>query len=265
MFNSRLIRTRSTRRSARSSACRTTAGRSPASRWPACRRKSSIRSARCLRGWPSKSALWSEGKLRICWWSARRRTAICRPIPGSASCRPAGAVPHRQGRPQIRLSPRRHHAASRRTRPDHPVAVLDLSSPCASPTSATRRSSARRSPNSSVSTTRLHLLDGQGRSDRLRRGRGHNHAAEVRAAGRQAHPRQPEEARGRGGGRRRRRRRPDQHRRALRNVPKAADEPAPSPNPSAPSCSRAIRATASPSRRLSGQCRTRTTSTSATG
>ena len=59
---------------------------------------------------------------------------------------PQGAVADRQGGPQIRRLPRRRHPAPGRARPDHPVPVHDASSPCAWPTTATRRSSNRRCP-----------------------------------------------------------------------------------------------------------------------
>ena len=118
---------------------------------------------------------------------------------------------------------------------------------------------------SSASTPGLPVLHGPARGDSLRRGRGHHHAAEVRAAGCQPHPRRGRSARGGSGSRQWRRRRPDRHRRAAEERAQAAERTWPSPSPSTPSFSRAIRATASPRRRASGRCRTRKTSISAMG
>ena len=91
-------------------------------------------------------ALWSEGKLRL-----------LRAVRGSASLHagrsaprlradPPRPVAHRQGRPQIWLLSRRRHPAARANSTRPSCRSARPSSPCGSPTSRTRRSSARPSP-----------------------------------------------------------------------------------------------------------------------
>ena len=115
-------------------------------------------------------ALWSEGKLRLLvlceeahrYMPADPRLGFC--------ADPARAVAHRQGRPQIRLLPRRRHAAPGRTRPDHPVAVLDLLRHAALQRAATRRSSARPSP--TRRPRRLSFLSSMGQREAIAFGEG---------------------------------------------------------------------------------------------
>ena len=155
------------------------AGRSPASRWPACRRKSSTRSVRCWRAWPSTWRCGARASCGCCC-CARKRTATCRPIPR------LGFAPTRHALSRIAKEGRKYGCylgvvtpASGRTRPDHPVAVLDLLRHA-----ARQRAGPGDHPLGDRRFLRvdagLPVVHGPARGDRLRRRRGDDHAAEVR-------------------------------------------------------------------------------------
>jgi hypothetical protein len=112
-------------------------------------------------------ALWSNGGVHM--------LVVCeeahRYVPADVSLGfvpdPPGDRPHRQGRPQIRRLARHHHPAPRRTRPDHPVAVLDRF--CHAALQRPRPGNhPLGNPQFVDFDDQLHLLDRQWRSDRLR-------------------------------------------------------------------------------------------------
>ncbi len=210
-------------------------------------------------------ALWSEGKLAPA--GALRGSAPLHAGRSAARLRadPARAVAHRQGRPQIRLLSRRRHPAAGRARSDHPVAMLDR---------LRHAARQRAGPGDHPLGDRqflgvdavLPVLDGPARGDRLRRGRRHHHAAEIRAAGRQAHPRRRQEATtaeaAAGDG-------DDVDLVAiverLQQRAEGGSRTSPSPNRSAPQRQPGDPGYRKPEPRPSSRCRTRTTSTSAMG
>ena len=139
-----MIRTRSTRRSARSSASR---ARPPDHLLPARRHAVGSRQfgrlGACAHRLRPRAV--ERGQLS-CSCSARKRIAMCRPTRARLCADPPRDRAHRQGRPQIWLLSRRRDPAPGRTRSDHPVAVLDDLRHAPRQRAATRRSSARPSP-----------------------------------------------------------------------------------------------------------------------
>ena len=128
--------------------------------------------------------------------------------------------------------------------------------PCGSPTSRTRRSSARRSP--IPRPRRLAFLSSMGQREAIAFGEGVATTMRLkfeRMDG-QSDPRLGKAPRRGAGRRRRRRRRPGLDRRAAAQRAQAADEPRLSPNRSARSVSPAIRAIASPRRLRQSRCPT---------
>ena len=141
-----------------------------------------MRSARCWRGLAFDLALLERGQAAPA--AALRGGAPLYAVRPAARLRadPARNVAHRQGRPQIRLLPRRRQPASRRARSDHPVAMLD--GVCHA---ARQRAGPGDHPLGNRQFVRLDavvpVVDGSARGDRLRRRRRHHHAAEIRGDG----------------------------------------------------------------------------------